>query len=162
MASFVSSGPHFSPGTVTTRLCIRAMGRELLLLNIAAAMQKFRWDFLSRKSVPRVQATTADTEVTPTKKRGMIQSSLSFSGDREKATLEKRRQGVKSDTFNLFRCFCVFLSRMPLRDMILKKDLRDALQNLSRIICPYHPMRHMMKTSKIACNLKIDDKRVIG
>jgi hypothetical protein len=41
MASLLSSLPHFSPGTVTTRLCINAMGNEFEFMNMAAAMAKF-------------------------------------------------------------------------------------------------------------------------
>jgi hypothetical protein len=41
MAFLLSSSPHFKPGTVTTRLCIKAMGSEFEFMNIAAAMAKF-------------------------------------------------------------------------------------------------------------------------
>lgn len=38
MASLLSSSPHFSPGTVMTRLCIKAMGSEFEFMNMADAI----------------------------------------------------------------------------------------------------------------------------
>jgi hypothetical protein len=40
MASLLSSEPHFSPETVTTRLCINAIGSELEFMNMEAAIAK--------------------------------------------------------------------------------------------------------------------------
>ena len=40
MASLLSSSSHFSPGTVTTRLCMSAIGREFEFMNIDAAIAK--------------------------------------------------------------------------------------------------------------------------
>lgn len=94
---------------------MRAIGRLLLLLNIDAAMAKFLCVLLSLKSDPTVSATKADIKVTKTKRIGMIQSSRSFAGERENATLENSRQGVNRFTLTLLSCFCVFLSRMPFR-----------------------------------------------
>lgn len=38
IASLLSSSPHFSPGTVMTRLCIKAIGSEFEFMNIADAI----------------------------------------------------------------------------------------------------------------------------
>ena len=38
IAFLLSSLPHLRPGTVTTRLCIRAMGSEFEFMNIDAAI----------------------------------------------------------------------------------------------------------------------------
>ena len=40
MASNVSPGPHLRRGTVVARDCIRATGRELEFMNMAAAVAK--------------------------------------------------------------------------------------------------------------------------
>lgn len=98
-----------------------AIGRELLLLNMDAAMAKFRWDLFRPSNQPVTQAVRADVAVTPTKKRGIIHNSFNFSGDNENATLPKRRAGVNNVTLIRFSFFWVFLSRMPLRASILKR-----------------------------------------
>lgn len=69
------------------------------------ALAKFFWPGLSRNAVPRTQATAALKDVRKTKPTGMIARSLSLSGEREKATLEKRRAGVKSETLIRFRVY---------------------------------------------------------
>lgn len=40
MAFLLSSCPHFNPGTVTTKLCIKAIGNEFEFMNIDAAIAK--------------------------------------------------------------------------------------------------------------------------
>lgn len=48
-------------------------------------------------------ATVAERVLMMTNPTGMMARSLSLSGEREKATLEKRRAGVKSETLSLLR-----------------------------------------------------------
>jgi hypothetical protein len=64
----------------------------------------------------------AETAVTTTKRMGMIQSSFNLDGEREKATLEKRRHGVKSETLTRLSCFWVFLSSIPLLASTLRTE----------------------------------------
>lgn len=96
MASAESSSSHFKPGTVITKLCIRAMGSEFEFMNMDAAMAKAliriistnfgfkrpkeacRCDFFSLMTTARKYATIMDTRVVTTKNMGMIHSSRSF------------------------------------------------------------------------------------
>ena len=83
------------------------------------------WYLCDRRSLnnhPRNHDTAMERSVTTMKKIGMIHSSLSLSyfdgevdyrrhstnipGDKEKATLENKRQGVKRETLSLLSC-CV-------------------------------------------------------
>lgn len=61
------------------------MGRELEFMNMDAAMAKFLWVRLRRKTVPSANATAAETMDSAMKKSGTIHSSLNFSGLRENA-----------------------------------------------------------------------------
>lgn len=51
-----------------------------------------------------IWATIMESPVTMTKNTGMTHNSLSFSGDRENATLENSKEGVNIDMFSLFNC----------------------------------------------------------
>lgn len=53
MASLLSSSPHFSPGTVITRLCIRAIGSEFEFMNIDAATAKLLSITVSYSTIPQ-------------------------------------------------------------------------------------------------------------
>lgn len=68
-------------------------------------LAKLRCERLRRSSPPIRNATVAERMLMMTNPTGMIARSLSLSGEREKATLEKRRAGVKSDTLSLLRTF---------------------------------------------------------
>ena len=57
---------------------------------------------VKRKIPPKVQAIKAETEEMTTKPTGIIHISLSLEGDKLKATFEKSRAGVKSETLITF------------------------------------------------------------
>jgi len=74
-------------------------------MNMAAATAKLLCDLFRRNAHPNVCAIPIEMPVVTTKKMGMTHSSRSFAGERKNATFEKRRQGVKSETFKRFSCF---------------------------------------------------------
>lgn len=105
-----------------------AIGKLLLLLNMAAAIAKLRCDLRNRSTVLTRKAMIAETPVTTTKRMGMIQSSFNLDGVSENATLEKRRHGVKSETLTRLSCFCVFLSSIPFLASSLQTAHRHSLK----------------------------------
>lgn len=93
----------------------------------------YRWERLSLNTVPRIKATRLDTAVIPTKNIGIIHNSCSFSGDREKATLLNRREGVNKDTLILLSCFCVLRSKIPTRASTLVDVSRHIARGASSV-----------------------------
>jgi len=98
IAPVVSLSPQRRLGIDTTRLCIRATGRELVFINMDAAMAKFLWDRFNLNTQPKQNATIIDAPVTRAKKRGMIHNSRNIAGERKRAIFEKRRAGVNRVT----------------------------------------------------------------
>lgn len=143
MPSRVSSFPHFKPCTVTTSDCIRAIGSELEFMNMDAAIANDRWLLRSLHAFARPQLVIMLVNVTITKMNGIIHSSLSFDGDKKKATFENRRAGVKRLMFKILSFFCVFLSNKFRRASI-------------------HPAKQRMKTSRIDSKTVCNTPQVVS
>jgi len=80
--------------------CIAHVGRE----DEEETCATYRCERLRRRTCPRIELASMDVAVMMTKMVGMIQSSLSSSGVRLNATLEKSRQGVNRAMLTPFRC----------------------------------------------------------